>query len=454
MPSGSLVTRILSEAGALLRLAGPLMAAQLAYMAMGFVDTVMVGRVGPTALAAVALGTSFWQPLYLFSLGVLIAASTSVAHLYGAGRLREIGPLTRQALWLSLLLAVPVVALLHQATWAMQWLAVSPELVPVAQDYLRALSWGAFPAFAFVALRCLSEGIAFTRPIMVIGFVGLGVNVLGNYLLIYGKLGFPALGAFGCGLATSISYLVMLLCLAVLVLRHPRYRLLRVLRDWDWPAWEPFQALLKLGLPIGLSIFIEGSVFAAVALVLGVFGATVVAGHQIALNVAAMSFMLPLSLALAITVRVGHAMGRQDPGHARLTGFTGIALAGLIMTAMAFLIAGLARPIAGIYTDDLQVISVAAGLLQFAALFQIPDGLQVSANGALRGLKDTRGPMLITVLAYWLCGFPAGYVLGIFQNLGAVGLWIGLIVGLSVAAVLLVVRFCWVMGVVFGGFKR
>jgi MATE family multidrug resistance protein len=200
-----------------------------------------------------------------------------------------------------------------------------------------------------------------------------------------------------------------------------------------------------LGLPIGLSIFAESSIFAAIALILGVFGANVVAGHQIALNVAALSFMVPLSWSMAITVRVGHAMGRHDPFEARFIARTGIVVCTLIMGVMAVLIFTLARPIATIYTEDAAVLEIAVSLLLFAALFQISDGLQVSANGALRGLKDTKIPMLMTVLAYWLIGLPLGYSLCMSWKLGAAGLWIGLIVGLSVAAVLLNGRFYLVM---------
>ncbi|MCP5424960.1 MAG: MATE family efflux transporter [Gammaproteobacteria bacterium] len=427
-----------------LRLAGPLMVAQVSYMAMGFFDTVMVGNVGPLELAAVAIGTSLWHPLYLLILGVLMATSTSIAHLCGAGRWSDMGGLVRQALWLSILLSLPAVLLLRDAIRLLQWLSVDPPIVPVTQDYLDALSWGVPAVFAYIVLRFLSEGLTYTQPIMVIGVVGLLVNIAGNYLLIYGHWGLPALGATGCGLATALSMWVMLICMGVLVVFHKRYRPVALLRRWDWPRWRELRPLLMLGLPIGLSIFAEASIFAAVALVLGFLGATVVAGHQIALNVAAMSFMLPLSLAMALTARIGQALGRGSQETARFIGLTGIALAGLIMAIMATLISTSARLIVALYTDDLQVADIAAHLLLFAALFQISDGFQVAASGSLRGFKDTRIPFCITVLAYWVIGFPVGYFLGIGAAWGAAGMWVGLIAGLSVAAVLLNTRFWFV----------
>jgi MATE family multidrug resistance protein len=439
------IASIRHEARAQLRLSGPLITAHLAQIGMMFFDTVMVGNVGALDLAAVAMGASLWNPQFLFTVGVLMATGTLIAHHHGAGERREIGRLVRQSLWLSLFISVPVILALNHMTGFMHWLNVAPEIIPGTQDYLWALSWGVAPIFAFTSLRFVCDGTSFTRPIMVIGLLGLGLNVVFNYLLIYGKMGFPALGAQGCGLATALVFWVMLGCLVWHLARNARYRPYRVLECFELPSWRRLRPLIALGLPIGLSILAESSIFAAIALILGVFGANVVAGHQIALNVASLSFMLPLSWSMAITVRVGHAMGRRNPLEARFIAKTGIAICTLIMGGMAVLIFTLARPIAAVYTEDAAVVEIAVTLLVFAALFQISDGLQVSANGALRGLKDTKIPMVMTVLAYWLIGLPLGYVLCMSWELGASGLWIGLIVGLSVAAVLLSGRFHFVM---------
>ncbi|MDX1653663.1 MAG: MATE family efflux transporter [Candidatus Competibacteraceae bacterium] len=435
-----------TEVPGLLRLAGPLIAAQLAQNAMGFVDTVMVGGYGALDLAAVAVGAALWQPPYLLVLGILMALSPSVAHLYGQGRTRDIGFITTQGLWLAGFLTLPVLGLLLNAAPLLRAFDMAPEVIPLTQAYLDGVAWGMPAVFAFTVLRYITEGVAHTRPVMVAGLVGLGVNIFGNWSLIYGRLGLPELGVAGCGLATALSFWVMALFLGRHLLVHPRYRSYELLKGWQQPRWRELWPLIWLGLPIGLAIFAEVSIFAAVALILGSLGPVVLAGHQIALNVASTTFMVPLGLSMAVTVKVGQARGAGDRQRARRAGLTGIVLAAGIMLIMAGLIYSLARPIAALYSDDPPVVALAAGLLQLAALFQLSDGLQVSAAGALRGLKDTRVPLLITLLAYWGVGLPLGYVLALPLDFAAPGAWVGLLGGLSTAALLLGIRFWRVSG--------
>ncbi len=435
------VNRICAEIRALLSIGGPLIAAQLAQMSMGFFDTVMMGRVGSTELAAVAIGTGLWHALFLFALGTLMALSPSVAQLHGAGRIADIAPVVRQALWLSLALGLFCFLSLRHLEGLLRLIGVEPAIVAIADDYLSALSWGMLPVFAGMALRLFSEGLGRTRPVLLISLLGLVVNIIANYVLIFGHWGFPALGATGCGMATAISMGVILVGMGALLYWNRCYRVYDLFQCWDWPCWRILRPLLALGLPIGIGLFLETAVFAAVALLLGTLGAVAAAAHQVALNVAGMTFMIPLGLSMATTVRVGHAIGRGDPEAARFSGWIGIGLSGLFMATMAVLIFVNHQIIARFYTDDLEVVAVAAGLLQLAALFQISDGLQVGALGALRGLKDTRVPMLIVVIAYWLVAFPLAWQLGIRQGWGPAGPWIGLIAGLTVAAVLLNARF-------------
>ncbi len=433
--------RAFTEIRALLHLGGPLMAAQLVQMGMGFFDTVMMGRVGPVDLAAVAIGTGLWHAVFLFALGILMALSPSVAHLHGAGQIERIAPLVRQALWLGLVLGLLGFLGLRHLQGLLHWVNIKPELVPIIDAYLDALSWGMLPVFIFIALRLFSEGIGRTRPVLLISVVALVVNVVANDALIFGHWGLPALGAPGCGMATAIGMWVMLLGMVALLGLSRGYRVYGLFQHWDWPCWGALRHLLGLGLPIGVGLFLETGIFATVALMLGTLGAVAAAAHQITLNVAAMTFMIPLGLSMATTVRVGHAMGRGDPVAARLSGWTGIGLGGGFMAVMAVLMFSGHQVIARFYTTDAEVVRVASGLLQLAALFQISDGLQVGALGALRGLKDTRIPMLIVVIAYWLVAFPLAWQLGIGRGWGPVGPWIGLIAGLTVAAVLLNVRF-------------
>lgn len=419
------------------------MATQLVQMAMGFFDTVMMGRVGATELAAVAIGTGLWHALFLFALGILMALSPSVAQLHGAGRIAEIAPLVRQVLWLGIMLGGFCFFVLRHLQALLAVLGIESSIVPIADEYLRALSWGMWPVMIYMGLRLFSEGISRTRPVLLVSLLGLMVNVVANYVLIFGHWGFPAMGARGCGIATTLGMGVMLVAMLWLLMNDSRYRSYGLFQRWDWPCWQKLGPLVVLGLPIGIGLFLETGIFAAVALLLGTLGAVAAAAHQVALNVAALTFMIPLGLSMAITVRVGRAVGAADSLAARRSGFIGIILSGGFMALMAVLILLGHLAIARLYTNDPQVVVVAAGLLHLAALFQISDGLQVSALGALRGLKDTRVPMLIVLVAYWLIAFPLAYWLGIVRGLGPAGPWIGLIFGLTVAALLLNARFWW-----------
>jgi MATE family multidrug resistance protein len=280
-----------------------------------------------------------------------------------------------------------------------------------------------------------------SSPVMYFGFVGLAVNVVANYGLIYGHWGLPALGAVGCGYATSAVWWIQLLGLTVYVRRHRRLGPLDVFGRFDWPHPARLLALVRLGLPIGFSFFVEVSMFAGVALLMGSIGAVAVAGHQIAINVASITFMVPLGLALATTVRVGNAQGRGEPGAARRAGWIGMQLTLITQAVSAVVLLSFPGPIAAIYSRDAGVQAMAVQLLVLAAIFQLSDGIQVWAAGALRGLKDTRGPMVVTVVAYWLIGLPFGYWLCFHQGVGARGLWIGFIGGLTVAGALLTARF-------------
>lgn len=425
---------------ALTRLAMPLIAAQLIESGIGFVDTVMIGRVGPVELAAIAIGNSVWITLMLFGKGVLIAISPSVASLRGAGQHEEITPVVRQGLWLSLVLGCLVFVALRHTREVFVWAGIEASVIPVACAYLEAVSWG-IPAYLIAAaFRFLSEGIARTTPVLWVSLVGLIVNIAGNAVLIFGAFGLPALGAEGCGIATAIG---MWCCLGawLLVMRaSAHHRAHSIFSSLSLPSWRRMRALLHLGLPIGFSILFEAGVFAAVAFLLGRIGAVATAAHQVAINVAAMTFMVPQGLGMATTVRVGHAVGAGDLAEARFRGFLGIKLAILFMTAMSVLIFVARRTIAGVYTDDPSVIGLAADLLQWVALFQISDGLQVAASGALRGLKDTRIPLIMVLVAYWAVAFPLAWF-SASSHLGANGPWLALIAGLTVAAVLLTLRF-------------
>ncbi|SDS49567.1 multidrug resistance protein, MATE family [Halopseudomonas xinjiangensis] len=436
--------RSVAELRGLIWLALPIIAAQMAHTLLGFVDTAMAGRVSAEDLAAVALGNAFWVPTFLFLTGVLMIVTSKVAASSGAGRLNETGALVRQGVWLGLGVGSLCALFLMSVEPILRAMDVQAELIPTTIDYLIGVAVG-FPAIAgYQALRGLSDGLSRTKPTMVIGFLGLALNVPVNYVLVYGKLGLPAMGAAGCGWATAIVMYFMLVCMIVYLGKTSLYRPSGLFERFDWPHWPTVRHLLGLGLPIGVALFAETSMFCLIALLIGGLGAVVVASHQVALNFSSLTFMVPFSLGLAITVRVGHNLGLNGPRAGLFAAKTGIAVALLYAVMAASLMLGLADWIPRLYTDDAAVIALASSLFFYAALYQFSDAVQVACAGALRGYQDTRLPMLLTMVAYWMIGLPTGYVLGLTDLLGPpqgpAGFWQGLIFGLTAAAVFLSIR--------------
>jgi len=432
------------EISATARLGGPLIVAQVFQVGMGFTDTVMAGHISTRDLAAIAIGTTLWLPIYLTTIGLLTVVSPTVAQLRGADRLEEIGPLYRQALWLALLVAVFITPLTAHIGVLGTWIGVDQEIVPVSNAYLAAVSWGMPAVCLYLALRFVGEGIGFTRPVMYIQFAALIANFLGNYVLMFGKLGFPALGAVGAGWSTAVVMWLDAVLIIVYGAFHSRFRELNLFARFEPPSGRGILTLLRIGLPIAATMVMETSLFAAVSLLMGTIGKVAVAAHQVAINYASLMFMIPLGLSMATTVRVGQAVGAGDFSSSRQPGFVGIGMAVVAMGVSALVMFVIPEKIVGIYTSEPDVATLAVELLYLAALFQVSDGLQVGAVGALRGLRDTTWPMCITFVAYWILGLPLAYWLGIKLELGPSGLWAGLIVGLTFAAVFLTVRF-WIL---------
>lgn len=433
--------RIAADARAIARLGGPLLINNLSITGMSFADTVMAGQLGAVDLAGLAIGVAYFHLFMFVGLGLLMAVSPAVAHAYGADDSAVVTRYARQSWWLALVLSIVLVAGLWQVGWVLPALGISPEILPVATGYVHAMSFGMPAYMAFFALRFTSEGLGNTKPIMYIAFVGLAINVIGNWLFMYGKFGLPRLGAVGCGVATAITLWMMFLALLAYTRRHRPYRPFAFFQRFDAPDAPVLGELLRLGLPIAGSILAEGGLFVAAALIMGVLGATTAGAHQIALNFAAFMFMVPLSISSATTIHVGHTLGRGDVHGARSAGFTGIGMCLCVMALSACGILLWKQHIAALYTKDAVVRDLAASLLLMAAIFQLSDGLQVGAAGALRGFKDTTIPMLICVFSYWVVGFPLAYIVGIQQMHGPVFVWLGLIAGLTVCALLLLARY-------------
>lgn len=429
------------EAKVTLKLGLPVIAAQLLQMSMNFVDTVMAGNLSAEALAAIAVGGAVFFPVIMLAAGILMAITPIVAQHVGARKFAEIGITARQGLWLSQLLAIPVFFGIRNLAIVMELMDVTPEIIPVAAGYLDAISWGMFPLCAYMGLRFFNEGMSVTRPSMYFALIGVLVNIPANYIFMYGKLGIPELGAVGCGYASAIVGFVMFAGMLIFTMNHKPYRRFEIFSNFKKPEWPYVKEILQVGTPIGISSTMEVTMFAVVSLLMGSLSAVAVAGHQVAINFSAMTFMVPFGLATAITTRVGNAIGKGNMPEARRRGYVGIVLSTFFMGCMAIIMYTMPELITSIYTQDLDVQAVAVSLLYMAAIFQISDGLQVSGYGALRGLKDTKKPMYVNLVAYWIIGLPVGYYLGITSEIGPQGLWMGLIAGLTIAAILHNIRF-------------
>ena len=426
-----------------LQLAMPVVIGMVASFSMNFVDTLMAGRLDDKeiSLAAIATGGAIWSAAVMFILGVLMAIQPVVAHVDGAGNRPEGGVAARQGMWIALFATVPLILILLSGGTLLNWMAVDPEIIPTAVEYMSALSWGVPAICLLLLLRFFSEGSGHTRPTMYIGLLGIMFNVPLNYTLMFGKFGMPELGAQGCGYATSIVIWIQFAAMFFYVRWHSHFSEFELFQQWDWPQWAPINKLLRIGLPIGMGIFVEGSLFVVAALLIARLGALPASAHLIAINYSALMFMVPLGLASAVTTRVGNALGRGDPAAARYAGLIGILIMLFTQTLSASSMLFFPEAIVRIYTDDAAISMIAVGLLFYSAIFQYADGIQICAAGALRGLKDTVVPMFINILSYLVLGLSAGYYLTFNKEMGPAGMWIGMIVGLSFGAVLLMGRF-------------
>ncbi len=427
-----------AEMRATLRLALPLIAAQLAAIGGNVVDIVLAGHLGASVLGAVAIGANIWGFAMMGMVGVMMAVSPSVAQLDGAGRRVAIGPLFRQSLWLAAALGLAVQATVFFAgPRLVAVMGVAPGLAAGAAGFLRAASFAA-PALSLgLACRGLCEGLSMPRPSLAIGAAGLVAMVPIGWWLMYRQ----GLGAVGSGVTTAVVAWLQLGAFAVLLRMSRRTRGLGRPGGRRGPNRAAITGLLRLGLPMAFSVLMEVGMFTTASFGISRFGAAAVSAHQVALSIASVCFMVPLGIAMAVTVRVGNAAGRRDPAGVRRAGLAGLAIT--LATQSLSCAAMLAGPglLVRLYTTDPLVLPGATALLGMAALFQFSDGVQVVCNGALRGLRDARRPMLVTGFAYWCVGLPLGWLAAFGLGWRTMGMWAGLVAGLSVAAGLLLARF-------------
>jgi multidrug resistance protein, MATE family len=434
------------EFRATLALAWPLVLSQLATVAMSTTDVIMMGWLGPLELAAGTLGSSVIFPFAFFGIGLLTAVAAMCAQELGARRYRGVRRTVRQGLWISLLMAIPFTVLIWHGQDLLILMNQDPEIAALSEDYMRAAVWLFLPGFVFIVLRNFISAHGRPRAALVVTVLAIVVNGLADYALMFGKFGFPRWEMFGAGLATAIMHFFMAAALLGFVLRDRRFRRYWILvRFWrsDWPR---FFELLKIGVPAGFMTLAEAGLFAIAAFLIGQFGAAPLAGHAVALQCSAVTFMIPLGISQAATVRVGLAWGRGDEDGIGRAGLTALGLGALVMfpAAASFWVFG--RELTGLYLDlddasHVPAIGFAVSYLAVAAVFQLVDSGQVISAGALRGLNDTRVPMVFGMFCYLGLGFGAAWVLAFRFDFGGVGVWSGLAVGLAAACIALVWRF-------------
>ncbi len=436
-----LIRRTLSEWHTLALLGGPILVAQVAQMANGVIDTVMAGHASAEDLAAVGIGSSLWMPVFLLFMGTLGALQPIISGYRGAGQLDRIMPATWQGLYIAAAASVLMILILVNVRPVLDLLQLEPETAAITQGYLDAFAWGVPAMLLMAALRGLTDGLGHTKVIMAFSLLSTLFNLPLNYIFIYGKLGVPAMGGIGCGWATTASNGIAAVALLVYLNRSEAYRRFHLLAERARPDLASIAAILRLGLPIGFTIFVEASMFGVIALFLAPLGPVVVAGHQIALNVVSLLFMLPLSLGMALTLRISFLMGAGTPATAALLSRSSLVLAAVVAAVFATLLFVFSEAVARLYTSDPEVQRVTVSLLVFAALFQIADVIQVTCISALRGYKDTRIPMMVMLFSFWGLSLPLGYLLTftdwLVPAMGAAGFWIGLTGGLVSASLML-----------------
>ena len=427
------------EVRPLLALAAPVILAEIGWMGMGLVDTIMVGPLGPAAIAAAGMGSSVFTAIVIFGMGLMLGLDTFVSRAYGARRLDECLEWLHHGVWLAVIVGPILMATTWLVSLTLDAWGLHPEIRVLVGPYLLGISVGALPLLLYAGFRRYLQGIHVVKPVMFALITANLVNAGANWVLIYGHLGFPAMGVQGSAWATNLArvYMAVFLYVAIRVVHrrrgdaHPHVPLhFKV---------DRMRRLIGLGLPAASQIALEVGGFAAATALAGKLDPVSSGGHQIALNLAGLAFMVPLGLASASAVRVGHAFGAGDPLRARRAGWAALRVGSILMVAIGVSLLAFREPLLRVFTDDTRLIAVGFQLLAVAAAFQLFDGIQAVATGVLRGAGDTRTPVLFNVIGYWVLGLPLGYSLCFHYGWGVLGLWFGLSAGLILVALALTV---------------
>lgn len=436
----------IEETRATLALAWPLIIAQLAQMSLATTDVIMMGWLGPQSLAAGTLATAVLFPFQIFGFGIVMATAPLIAQAIGARQFRSVRRTTRQGLWMAIVISSLLIPVLWQAEAFFLAVGQDAEISRLAEGYMHTAVWLFYPAMMMVVLRGLVSAHGQTSIILAITIAGIFVNALGNYALMFGNFGFPRLELVGAGISTSFVNLVMFGLILLYVLNHRRHRRYAILVRFWKPDWPRFGRILRLGAPIGFMMAAETSLFAAAAVLMGWLGTDELAAHAIAIQLAALAFMVPLGLSFATTIRVGLARGRNRADEVGLAGWVSIAMAIGIMSITCVVFWTMPEPLVTLFLDpgkpeNRLPIALATSYLAVAALFQLVDGAQVASAAALRGMSDTKVPMFIAIFGYWGVGLPIAWFLGFYLEWRGLGIWFGLAAGLTFAAIVLMSRF-------------
>ncbi|WP_127524248.1 MATE family efflux transporter [Mesorhizobium sp. Z1-4] len=428
-------------------LALPMILTNLAQMSMTTTDVIMMGRLGPQSLAAGALGGNLYFGPMMLGLGLMLATSPMIASELGRNRhsVRDVRRTVRQGLWLAVAASIPLWFFLWHGGAVLAWMGQDPQLSVMAGAYIRAMLWATLPFYGYIVLRNFISALERPGWALAIVLVAVSFNVFANWCLMFGNLGFPRLELVGAGIATTTSNILMFAGMALVVSLEKQFRRYRLFGRFWRPDWPRFVQLFKLGAPIAGILAFEVSIFNAATFLMGLIGPVALAAHAIAIQIASVSFMVPMSIGQAVTVRVGRAYGARNPDAVSLAGWTAfvIGVSFMALTALVMLLLPRLLIAAFIDTDDAAnaaVVATAVTFLSLAALFQIVDGAQAVTSGMLRGLHDTAKPMVLAAIGYWGLGLPLSYILAFPAGMNGVGVWLGLFFGLAAVAVMLVVR--------------
>ncbi|MEX2271758.1 MAG: MATE family efflux transporter [Vicinamibacterales bacterium] len=422
----------------MLRLAIPVVAAEIGWIMMGIVDTIMVGPLGPAAIGAVGVGSTLFMTPAVFGIGLLMGLDTFVSQSFGAGRIQECHRWLFNGVALAILYSIPLMLLVAGGLYLLPAFGFHGDVLALITPYIGTVIWSALPLMIFAAFRRYLQAMNVVRPVMIALISANLINVAGNYLLIFGHFGFPEMGVVGSAWATVSARVYLAVFLFLVIVRRER-KVSTGLHDVPMRA-DPdrLARLARLGLPAALQITVEVGVFAAASALAGALTPAAVAAHQIALNLASFMFMIPLGMASAGAVRVGQAVGRGDVAGVRVAGQAALVIGGGFMACAGLLFVALPRPLLHLFTRDAEVVGIGLSLLAIAALFQLFDGVQAVSTGLLRGLGDTRTAMLWHLVGHWAVGLPLGYALCFWWGWGVPGLWTGLSAGLILIGIILV----------------